>query len=276
MKTFKKLPLMIPFFPFMYLYVTRLGTAFRFFQFFGGEILPITVMTYSLLNNGSLFVIFDVKFATFMLFSVFVYITFFTLYEIGYAINDCVAVKYDSNPSIRYVACSKWKFLVLSKSIFFFLLLMLTKIIFRVEVSTIIIYYAVTFFLFLLHNGLAVQDRGVSYFWLEFMRLMILPYVSFQDFNMLLIMIMLIFPELVRRSFRYVRIKYLSYDRKFSIFDLKMCLLSVFVVSIILFVFDVHLVSVLLSGYVIIVSGILISLYVDASAILTCSARSSG
>jgi len=264
MKFFKKLRLAIPFLPFMYMYVTRLGTLFRFFQFFGGEVLPITVMTYLLANNGSLFVIFDIKFATFMIFSVFIYTVFFTFYEIGYIVNDCVAVKYESIPSMRYVACDKWKLLVLSKSIFFVLLLMLAKIIFRIEIWATVVYCSITLFIFLLHNRLTAQDRGMSYFWLQFMRLMMLPYVNFQDFKMLLIMVMLIFPELVRRSVRYLRIKYLSYNRKFSIFDLKTSLLSIFVVGILLFEFDVCLVLVLTSGYVIIVAGILMSLYLGA------------
>jgi len=246
--------------PFMYTYITRLGTLFRFSQFFG-EMVPIMIMTYALVNNYHLNAILAIKFMYFVLFSVFMYITFFTLYEIGYIINDCVATKYESKPSMRYVDSIYWKYLVGSKLGFFTFLTALAWVIFQIDIFLFVAYGTLTMFLFLLHNRLPLQDRALSYFWLESMRLMMLPYIVIHDQSKILIMFVLIFPELFWRIIRYVRIKYLSYDRKFSTFDLKVSLVSVFMVCIFLFQFDISLIPVLALGYLIIIVGIIISIH---------------
>ena len=87
-----------------------------------------------------------------------------------------------------------------------------------------------------------------------------LPYTVIHDQSKILIMFVLIFPELFWRITRYVRIKYLSYDRKLSTFDLKVSLVSVFMVCIFLFQFDISLIPVLALGYLIIIVGIIVSI----------------
>jgi hypothetical protein len=223
--------------------------------------LPIMVMTYILGNNNSLNAVLDIRFAYFVLFTVFMYITFFTLYETGYIINDCVTTKYESEPSMRCADSIHWKYLVGSKIGFFAFLTILAWVIFQIDIVLFVAYGTLTVFLFLLHNRLPLQDRGLSYFWLELMRLMMLPYTVIHDTSKILIMFVLIFPELFRRISRYVRIKYLSYDRKFSTFDLKVSLISVFMVCIFLFQFDISLIPVLAAGYSIIIMGIMISIF---------------
>jgi|GEM_PF-2873755 len=254
------LPL-IPLMPCMYMYITRLGTLFRFFQFFGGEILPMIIMTYLTLKNGFVLALFDVEFAFFAVSSLFVYFVFFTLYEVGYVINDCVAIKYESRPTLRYNECDHWKYLVFSKVLFFIFLTLLAGIIIHIDIYAIMFYGAVTLFVFILHNELSVQDRAITYFWLQFMRLMVLPYAMVHNTCTLFIMILLVFPELFRRSVRYMRIKYLLKDRKFSTFDLKASLISLFMVGILICKFAFYLIPALIFGYVIIVVGIVISIH---------------
>lgn len=255
---------LIPFLPCMYMYLTRLGTPLRFFQFFGGEILPLTVMTYLVLKKGSWLSLFNVDFALFIMSSIFVYLAFFTLYEIGYIINDCVAIKYESAPTVRYARRNEWKHLVLIKFLFFIFLTLLGGIYLNIDVYAIIVYGVVVIFLFMMHNTLSITDRGITYFWLQLMRLMILPYVIIHDFNTLLTLLILVAPELLRRCVRYMRIKYMSYSRKFSAFDLKASLISLFLVGLIISKFAFHLFPALLSGYVIIITGIIISIYINA------------
>jgi len=255
---------LMSFLPCMYMYFTRLGTPFRFFQFFGGELLPMIVMTYLSLNNGSILALFNVEFAFFVSLSLFVYFTFFTLYEIGYVINDCVTTKYESRPTLRYNKCDYWRYLVFSKILLFIFLTLFASVTFRVNIFAIFFYAAVTLLIFMAHNGLSVQDRSVTYFWLQFMRLMILPYTVIHDIYALLIMILLVFPELFRRGVRYMRIKYLSQDRKFSTFDLKASLISTFLVGIFICKFAFHLVPALIIGYAIIIAGIIISILLRA------------
>lgn len=251
---------LIPFLPCMYMYLTRLGTPLRFFQFFGGEILPLTVMTYLVLKEGSWLSLFNVDFALFTMSSIFVYLVFFTLYEIGYIMNDCVAIKHEFVPTIRFDRPDEWKYLVFSKFLSFIFLTLLGSIYLSTDVCAIMGYSAVVIFLFMLHNILSIQERGLTYIWLQLMRLMILPYTVIHNVNILLAMLILIFPELFRRSVRYMRIKYLSHDRKFSAFDLKASLISVFLVGLIINRFAFQLFPALVLGYGIIITGIIISL----------------
>jgi len=251
---------LMPFLPCVYMYFTRLGAPFRFLQFFGGELLPMIVMTYLILKNGSILALFDVDFAFFVGLSLFVYYTFFTLYEIGYVINDCLAVKYESKPTLRYDQCDQWSYLVFSKLLFFIFLTFLAYKIFGIDIYALIFYGIVVLLVFILHSRLAVQDRGVTYFWLQFMRLMILPFTIIHDVYTLLIMTFFVFPELFRRGVRYMRIKYLSQDRKFSTFDLKASLISIFLVGIFVCKFVFYLVPALIIGYAIIIAGIMISI----------------
>ena len=255
-----RIPHLTPFVPCMYMYITRLGSFFRFFQFFGGEILPMIIMTYLTLKNGFISSLFNVEFAFFVASSLFVYFVFFTLYEVGYVINDCVAIKYESNPTLRYNECSYWKYLIFSKILFFIVLTLLVNTVIHVDIYDIMFYGTITLLIFILHNKLPIQDRGITYFWLEFMRLMILPYAIIHDTYKLIIMILLIFPELFRRGVRYMRIKYLSQNRKFSTFDLKASLISIFMIGIFICKFAFHIISALIFGYAIIIMGIMISI----------------
>ena len=200
---------LVSYLPFMYLYVTRLGTGFRFFQFFGGEILPITIMTYLLLNNDySLISILNIDFGYFTLFSLYSYLIFFTVYEIGYITNDCISVQNELNPSIRYHNRQHWKYLVISKLGFFSILVYVSTILFNITFWFFVFYCGITMFLFLLHNILPLKERGLSYFWLTLLRLMLLPALVFiTDTNHFLIVLLFIFPELLRRTLRYLRIK---------------------------------------------------------------------
>lgn len=248
----------------MYLYKTRLGNVFRFLQFFGGEILPFTLLTFLVLNSSSLNAILSLNFGYFFLLAAFLYLTFFTLYEAGYIINDCVATKFESNPSIRYVDNVNWKYLVSSKLFFFALLVALGSVFFQINGYFFITYGSLTMMLFLIHNRLPLQERGFSYFWLELMRLMLLPFLLLISSGQILIMFLLIIPELLRRTLRYMRIKSLSSDRKFSFFDLKVSLISVFMVCIFLSQFDITLIPVILMGYAIIMAGMLYSISVHA------------
>jgi len=255
-----KISHLTPFVPCMYMYITRLGKFFRFFQFLGGEILPIIIMTYLTFKNGFVPSLFNVEFAFFIASSLLVYLVFFTLYEVGYVINDCVAIKYEPNPTLRYNKCDYWKYLIFLKISLFIVLTLLVSTITHVNIYDIIFYGTITLLIFILHNKLPIQDRGVTYFWLEFMRLMILPYTIIHDTYKLIIMILLILPELFRRGVRYMRIKYLSQSRKFSTFDLKASLISTFMIGIFICKFAFHVISALIFGYAIIIMGIMISI----------------
>ena len=244
----------------MYMYTTRLGTIFRFLQFLGGEIVPITIITFLILNSGSFSELVSIKFIYFSLLSIFIYATFFTLYEIGYIFNDCISTKHEQEPSMRYRDTDQWKYLVASKLAFFVILLTIATLIFQINAYLLIAYGSVTMALFLLHNKLPFHDRGFSYFWLESMRLMILPFLMLINSNEIMIMLLIISPELLRRTLRYLRIKYLSNDRKFSTFDLKVILLSVCMICIFFLQFNLSLIPIVLTGYSILITGIIFSI----------------
>jgi hypothetical protein len=247
----------------MYLYKTRLGTFTRFFQFFGGEILVFTLMTFLLKNNGVLSSIFSVDFLNFILFGILFYVTFFTLYEIGYIMNDCLATKSESNPANRYSG-SNWKHLVIAKIAFFILLSVLCRMLFTFNFLNFILYSCITMVVFYFHNRLIVQERIFTYFWLELMRLMILPFVMFDGSVNILISLVLVSPELIRRTIRYSRLKLFVSDRKFSFFDLKAFLGSALMVILFLISYNYSLITIPAVVYSISISGILLSLYLKA------------
>ena len=132
-------------------------------------------MTYALINNGRLSALVDIKFAYFMIFSIFVYFVFFTVYEIGYVINDCVATKHELRPSMRYQNYANWKYLVAAKIGFFVALILAGSMLFKTNLFILLPIGILILFLFILHNQFTLQERGLSYFWLESVRLIILP-----------------------------------------------------------------------------------------------------
>jgi|WetSurMetagenome_2_1015567.scaffolds.fasta_scaffold110796_1 hypothetical protein len=247
--------------PFMYTYLSRLSTLPRFFQFFGGEILPVTSITYLLLNNGSVNAFLSAQFVSFILLSIFAYIIFFTIYEVGYIVNDCVTAKNEFTPSIRFSNTQYWKQLVGAK-VFFFITLVITGYFF---IGENFLYYfplaIVVLSTFYLHNRWRVEDRGISYFWLENTRLMMLPLLVITDLTLVLLSFLLITPELLRRTIRYIRIKNSTGQHNFTFFDLQASLMSIGIVSIFLFKFAPNLVAGFLLIYFIIVFGIVISIY---------------
>jgi hypothetical protein len=247
--------------PFMYTYISRLSTLPRFFQFVGGEILPLTLITYLLLNNGSVSAFLSAKFTSFIILSLFAYIIFFTIYEVGYIVNDCVTAKHELTPSIRFSNTHYWKQLVGAK-VFFFIALVIIGYLF---VGKNFIYYIplaiVVLSIFYLHNKWRVEDRGISYFWLEYIRLMMLPLLVITDLTLILLSFLLILPELLRRAIRYIRIKNSTGQHNFTFFDLQTSLMSIGIVCIFLFKFAPNLVAGFLLVYSIIVFGIVISIY---------------
>ena len=245
----------------MYLYISRLGTLPRLLQFFGGEIFPISIITYLLLNGGSIGLLFNISFVYFLILSFLAYVTFFTLYEMGYIMNDCISVKHESNPTLRFRYVKYWKYLICLKMAFFVIMTLFGYFVFNSHFLFYFPYGALVMFLFLFHNKLPNEDRGLSYFWLESTRLMMLPFLFLIDLNILLLGLLLLLPELIRRTIRYLRIKYVFAGRNFTFFDLKTSLVSILVVSLFLLVFKQDLVPGFLLAYGIIVIGILLSIY---------------
>ena len=247
--------------PFMYMYISRLGTLARFLQFFGGEIIPISIITYLLLNGSAISVLISTSFIYFILLALLAFFTFFTIYEIGYIVNDCVFAKRESNPTLRFKHTEYWRYLVCLKLVFFVILVVIGYFFFNSRFLYLFPYGALVLIIFLVHNKLAIEDRGVTYFWLEFTRLMVLPFLFIADLNGLLIGFLLLIPELIRRTIRYLKIKYVSAQHNFTIFDLKSSLLSIAMVSLFLLEFKSEILLGFLLAYSIIIAGILLSIY---------------
>jgi len=256
-------------FPLMYLYVTRLEKPFKVIQWIGGDFIFVFLLVISFNNTStynplSLFLL-DSNTAIWLVAKAilyfYIFITFFTLYELGYVVNDCISTRKESNPTIRFQSCEYWKTIAMSKIVSFILLTAALYWLFKLDVNTFLLYSTLTvsFFLFL-HNNVFTEDRSISYFWLQYLRLMIVPFTVIANAYVLFLLSFAILPEVLRRTLRYLRIKLQHKERKFNVFDLKVFVISSFFVMLGFFRLSVNYVYALFVPYALIVGGILISL----------------
>ncbi len=199
--------------------------------------------------------------STRLLFYFLIFVTFFTLYEVGYIVNDCVSAKEEVDPEDRFIQKNYWKTIVLAKIISFLLLSMLIYFVFKIDITFFFAYNTLilVFFIFV-HNKVSVENRGISYFWLEFMRLMIIPITIMNNSFSLLLISFVILPEVLRRTLRYQKIKLQMGNRKFNIDDLRAFLISSIAVIIYFYKLFPSYLTLLILPYSIIISGILASL----------------
>ncbi len=245
--------------PFVYTYNTRVKSLFRFAQFIGGEIIPIAILTYVIsFNTVSLLI--SENFLKFLGFTLYIFLTFFTMYEIGYIINDCVSIKNESNPSIRFKESSKWYQIVIPKILFFGLLGLGASFLFKINLGLFLLYSLLVMSIFLIHNVIKSKNRIITYFWLELLRLMFLPSLVLYDSQSLMVALLLVSPELLRRSIRYMRLKFQSIDRKFSKFDMLFTFSIVSIVGLFLLGLNAALLPGFILSYSLILSGIAISI----------------
>ena len=255
--------------PLFYTYLTRLRTVLKLIQFFGGEFVSLTILVYFIqVWSGN---------ATLDLLSYLhnsfnyslIFVTFFTFYEIGYIVNDCIAIKKETFPTIRFVYCNYLKLLSFIKFITFLALSFLLLASNRINLTKYITYFGAMTLLIFLHNKFSCKDRWITYFWLSFLRISVIP-IMVSSGKPLILTFLLVTPEVIRRVLRYIKIRYvmLSQDRRFSEFDFKILSLSVIVTLLILLIiffdeFTYYLFIGALIYYSILLLGIFASIYVE-------------
>jgi hypothetical protein len=254
------------YFPLMYLYVSRLKNPVKILQLIGGDFVFVFLLTIGFSYNVNMLSLsFSGSAVMFLLskaaFCFFIFITFFTLYEIGYVVNDCVIAKRENSPTLRFENVDDWKKIVLSKVVGFAVLTVILSVLFKVDVSRFIIFsvFVVSFFL-LLHNTARIEDRGGSYFWLEYLRLLVIPFVLVSNSYIFLILSVAILPEVLRRTIRYIQLRLKSdKNRRFNLSDLRIFLMSSFFVFFVFFSISFIYLLLLIIPYSIVIAGILFS-----------------
>lgn len=246
----------------VYTYETRLRSPYRLVELFGGELLPIILMVF-LLTNRDFGNLFSASFVSFATFQVIFYFLFFSIYEIGYFFNDCVAARKESRPTARFENCKELKYVPYFRVAAFLSICYLIRILIPYSAISFSFYCFLGLALSLLHSNQDVKERGLTYFWTEFFRLTAILSPFINSMQPMVIALLIIIPEILRRTLRYLRFKHLDIDRKFGYFDLKVIILSTPMVSVFLCQLDPFYLLPLAIFYTPILLGIVLSKNLD-------------
>jgi len=248
----------------VYTYETRLGSFLRLVQLLGGELLPTTLMAWILIQRDVAKVI-STNFLVFVTCQSIFYFLFFTIYELGYFFNDCVAARKEIKPTIRFKNCEELKHASYPRIVIFFLACYFLSILFPFSLAYFTFYCCLALVLSLLHSNEKVEDRGLTYFWTEAFRLIAILSPFIKDTFLMITSVFIIIPEVLRRTLRYLRFKHLGCDRKFGSFDLKVILLSASVIGVFLYQLDPFYLLSLVFFYAPIMAGIALSMKISSN-----------
>jgi len=222
--------------------------------------LPLLLLSYYLVHGGyESFFSTDTIPLAFLALSL--YVLFFSVYEAGYLYNDCVAVKRESRPTYRFSACENIYRVMAVKTAAFVLLSLFVGSVSRVTASLFVSMSLAALVLSLIHSNLREKWRGLTYFWLECLRLLVIPFSLVSNPALMFVSTVVVIPEVVRRTLRYVRIKSYLLDRKFTYYDLKLLAWSLPFAYIVTGLIDSRYLLPLTAFYLPIVLGILASIH---------------
>ncbi len=171
------------------------GFSLRSFFFFYTTFLILVLIVYDLLSLLNLLIL------------LFSWLGFVSLYEVGYFVNDCISVKKEKGPCYRADKniCSFIKPFILSRFLFFGLILVIIASVFNVYIYYHLLLNILVFIVFLIHNSISIQKRFLTVPFLKSTHLWI-PLVVF-NLNIINIIILTILLYLPKEILYYQRKK---------------------------------------------------------------------